>query len=129
MLGKLVLWANALGLMGYGLLSFIVPSIPVGYIGFVIANADSHLEMVAMYGGLETGLGLFCLLGALRREYFKASLILVVLTMGGLALGRIYSFVLSDDPGNVYTYGAMLYESAMTVLASIAALQAHRRPE
>ncbi len=120
MLIKGVLLATALAFIGCGLLSFFWPIVISGYIGYGLTNADSKIEMVAMYGGLEIGLGLFYLLGALKKAYSKGSLILIIMTVGGLTIGRLFAFAVNSDPVTSYTYGAIFYESITCVLAFIA---------
>ena len=73
-----------------------------------------------MYGGLQTGLGLFCALAALRSEYYQAGLILLVLGIGSLALARLISLLASIDPVTAYTYGALTYEMATAIIAAVA---------
>ena len=52
-----------------------------------------------MYGGLQTGYGVFCLLGALRADLYRPALISLVLMIGSLALARLYSTVTGGGPG------------------------------
>ncbi len=73
-----------------------------------------------MYGGLQTGFGLFCLLAALNPNFYKPALVLLVFCVGSLALGRLYSTVLITDPVTAYTWGAMTYEFATAILATLA---------
>jgi Domain of unknown function (DUF4345) len=73
-----------------------------------------------MYGGLQTGFGIFCLLGALRKDLYRPALLALVLLVGGLALARLYSTVTSDLPVGSYTYGAMVYEFTTAILAGLA---------
>ena len=73
-----------------------------------------------MYGGLQTGFGLFCLLAAVRSEYYKSGLVLLVLCIGALALARLYSTLTVADAVGVYTYGAMVYEFTTAILAAVA---------
>jgi hypothetical protein len=120
MFGKIVLGITAIALTSYGLVCFFVPEIPAGYIGFDLTNADARIEVIAMYGGLEIGVGLYCLLGILKPELYKASLLLVILSLGGIAIGRIYGLVLTSESVTSYTYGAMCYEISSSVLAAVA---------
>lgn len=125
MLGKGILWTSALLFISYGLVSFFFPEIPAGLAGLEMTNGDAAAEIVAMYGGLQTGIGLFCLLAALNSDFYRAGLVLLVLGVGTLALGRLYSTVISIDPITTYTYGALFYELAATMLASIALWRHH----
>ncbi|MBV1879538.1 MAG: DUF4345 family protein [Pseudomonadales bacterium] len=120
MLSKVVLWGTAIIFMGYGLVCFFDPQIPAAYSGLGLNNGDSWVETAAMYGGLQAGLGIFCLVAALRPGYSQAGLLLIICTIGGLASARGISFVLASDPVTSYTYGALGYEALTAILAAVA---------
>lgn len=120
MLGKIVLWATAIIFIGYGLVCFFDPQIPAAYSGLGLGSADSRIETAAMYGGFQAGLGLFCLIAALRPEYSEAGLLLIICAIGGLAITRGISFALTSDPVTSYTYGALGFEALTAILAAIA---------
>lgn len=119
MLGKFVLWISAIVFTSYGLVCLFAPEVPAGYAGLTITNGDAYAEIGAMYGGLQTGFGLFCLLGALRSSLHKPALALLVMVFGSLALGRMYSTITVADPVGGYTWGAMIYEFATAILAAL----------
>ena len=123
MLSKIVLWLTALVFIVYGTFILFAPQVPAGLIGFVLTNADARIEMIAMYGGLEIGVGLFCLLGALRQEYEKSSLMFILIVIGGLAISRLCAFALSSGSVTSYTYSAIAYESITFILTVIALVQ------
>ena len=120
MLGKIVLWVSTITFISYGLMCLISPSVPAGYAGLEMISGDGYAEIGAMYGGLQTGFGLFCLLGALRADLYRPALALLVMVIGSLALGRLYSTISSSDPVGGYTYGAMAYEFTTAILAGLA---------
>jgi hypothetical protein len=120
MLGKIVLWVTGLGFFAYGIACLIDPALPSGYIGYHLSGADAYIEVSGMYGGLQAGFGLWCLLGALNSQYYRACLISIVFTIGALALGRVFGLSqVMGEPGG-YSYGAIVYESTTTLLALIA---------
>jgi Domain of unknown function (DUF4345) len=119
-LGKVILWISAIVFIPYGLLCLFNPSLPAGYAGLTMGSGDAFAEIGAMYGGLQTGFGLFCLLGALRTEFFRPALTALLLVVGGLALGRLYSTATSADPVGGYTWAAMAYEFTTATLAGLA---------
>ena len=94
--------------------------VPAGFAGLAITNGDGFAELGAMYGGLQTGYGLFSMLGALRREIYRPALVSLVFLMGGLALGRLYSTMTGDEAVGMYTWGAMAFEFATAGLAAFA---------
>ena len=120
MLGKFVLWLSAIVFIGYGLACLFSPALPAGLAGLVISNGDALAEMGAMYGGLQTGFGAFCLLGALRKEYYRSALVLLLLCIGGLALARCFWAFSGDEAVGGYTYGALVYEYSTAILAALA---------
>jgi hypothetical protein len=120
MLGKVILWVSALAFIPYGLMCLYSPSIPAEFGGFEIITGDGFAEIGAMYGGLQTGYGLFCLWGALRAELFRPALLSLVLLVGGLAAGRLYSTMTGMESVGGYTYGAMTFEFSVAILAWMA---------
>ena len=120
MLGKFILWLSAVMFTGYGLVSFFDPSVPAGYADLVISSGDAFAEIGAMYGGLQTGFGVFCLLAALRPAYYHAGLTLLVLCIGTLALGRLYSALIGVEAVGMYTWSALVYELFTAGVAAIA---------
>ena len=119
-LGKTVLGISALVFVAYGIVSLVSPPTPAGLAGLAMSNGDAFAEIGAMYGGLQTGLGLFCLLALLNTEFYRAGLALLVIGIGSLALARLLSFLLAADPVSSYTYGALVYEFATAILAGMA---------
>jgi hypothetical protein len=120
MLGKIVLWISAAMFTAYGIACLISPPLPAGYAGLALTNADAFAEVGAMYGGLQTGFGLFCALGALRAAFYRPALTLLVLCIGLLAVGRLVSALVGEGSVGGYTWGAMAYEFATAILAAIA---------
>jgi len=120
MLGKVVLWISAVSFTSYGLVCLLSPEVPAGYAGLKMVNGNAIAEIGAMYGGLQTGFGLFCLLGALNHSFYKQGLVLLVLCIGSLALARLFSTLVITDPVSGYTWGAMIYEFVTATLAALA---------
>ena len=125
MLGKVILWVSALAFIPYGLLCLFSPTVPADFAGLAIISGDGFAEMGAMYGGLQTGYGLFCLWGALRGDLYRPALLSLLLLVGGLALGRLYSTLTGIEPVGGYTWGAMAFEFLMAILAGIALRKTH----
>ena len=120
MLGKVVLWFSAVVFGGYGIVCLISPELPAGYAGLIIDSGDARIELAAMYGGLQTAFGVFCLLGALRNDLYRPALISIVLLAGGLALARLYSTLTGSETVGSYTYGALVFEFTTAILAALA---------
>ena len=120
MIGKTVLCVSSLVFITYGITSLVSPVIPTELAGLEMSNGDAFAEVGAMYGGLQTGVGLFCLLAFMKPDFYRAGLVLLVLGIGALALARLFSFLLSTDSFTTYTYAALVYEFATAILAAVA---------
>jgi len=120
MLGKFVLWVSAFVFIAYGLACLISPPLAAGNAGLELASADALPEIGAMYGGLQIGFGFFCLLGAVKADFFRPALLLLVLCVGGLALARCFWTFSAGADVSGYTWGAMAYEYTAAILAAIA---------
>jgi len=65
-------------------------------LGITPAGPGSELELRAMYGGLEIGLGVFLLWCASNKTTLRTGLLCVAATVGGLGLTRLTGIVM--DP-------------------------------
>lgn len=120
MLGKIILWVSAIMFISYGLVGFFSPDLPAGYAGLQMNSGDAFSEIGAMYGGLQTGFGLFCLVAALKPAHYRSGLLLLVVAIGLLAVGRLYSTLVGTSEVGLYTWGAITYEFATAIIALIA---------
>lgn len=111
--------------LGYGLACALDPTLPARLAGLAIENGDGYAELGAMYGGLQVGVALFCIAGALRPGLAPGVLLMLLLTIGLLALMRGTSALRSDDILTSYTWGALAFE---TLVTACAALLLARRP-
>ena len=124
--GKIVLSISTLTFIAYGLASLFSPAIPAGLASLTMSNGDAYAEIGAMYGGLQTGLGLFCALALLKPEFYRSGLLLLVLGIGALALARMVSMLTTQAPLTPYSYGALTYELVTALLALTAFLRAKK---
>ena len=120
MIGRAILCVSSLVFITYGIICLVSPAIPTELAGLEMSNGDAFAEVGAMYGGLQTGVGLFCLLAFMKPDFYRAGLVLLVLGIGALALARLFSFLLSTDSFTTYTYAALVYEFATAILAAVA---------
>ncbi|MDZ7784823.1 MAG: DUF4345 family protein [Halioglobus sp.] len=120
MLGKIVLWISAIAFTAYGAACLFSPALPASYAGLAMLNGNGYAEVGAMYGGLQTGFGIFCLLAAMRQDLYRPGLLLLVLAIGALALARLISAMATPEPVGAYTWGALTYEFFTAVLAAAA---------
>ncbi|MEM9255066.1 MAG: DUF4345 family protein [Pseudomonadota bacterium] len=120
MLGKFILWLSTIAFVGYGIACLLSPDLPARNAGLVVSGGDGYAELGAMYGGLQTGFGLLCLLGAVRADFYRPVLTMLVVVIGLLALGRAYSMVMGPGGYGAYSYLALGYEVFTAVVAALA---------
>lgn len=118
-MGKFVLYLAGATFTAYGLACLLRPDIAAGAASLSMQNADAVAEVGAMYGGFQTGFGLFCLLAAWQPGYRRAGLWALLLGIGLLAVGRSYHAVMTNGELSAYTYGAIAFESLITLLAAL----------
>jgi hypothetical protein len=118
--GRILLGASALIFIAYGAISLHSPTIPAGIAGFEIRSGDGFAEVSGMYGGLQTGIGLFCVLAFSKHAYYRPGLIVLGLTMISLAIARLSGMLLTPVPVTLYSYGALAFEFVVAALAFFA---------
>ena len=111
--------------IAYGIACALDPALPARLAGLAIVNADGYAELGAMYGGLQTGVGVFLAVAAFRPRLHEAALLLLLLGIGLLAALRAGSTLRADDAATAYTFGALAFETLVT--AGAAALLLRRR--
>jgi len=124
--GKFILWLSAFVFIAYGLVGIANPALPASFAGLVMSSGDAYAEISSMYGGLQTGLGAFCLLAVLRTDYYRAGLAMLVLGIGAVGATRLLAALMTPDPVTAYTWGASAYEITTAVIAALAWQRATR---
>jgi hypothetical protein len=102
----------------YGVACALDPALAARLAGLEALNGDGYAELGAMYGGLQTGVGLFLALAAFRPRLQSAALLLLVLGIGLLAALRGASALRSDALLTAYTWGALAFEGLVTAIAA-----------
>ena len=121
MLTPLFLYVSGLGWFLYGLYCFFQPQ-ALGDIAGLGASAPSGAtELRAMYGGLQTAIGLIAFIGAREIRAQRTVLLAFVCLYGGLASARALAAISHGDH-SAYTLGALGYE-ALSCLISVALLR------
>lgn len=118
-MARFVLYLAGATFTAYGLACLLSPGIAAGAAGLSMQNADAIAEVGAMYGGFQTGFGVFCLFAAWQPEYRRAGLWALLLGIGLLAVGRSYHAITASGDLSAYTYGAIAFESLITLLAAL----------
>lgn len=113
---KLFLGANAALFIVYGLMCLASPSIVADQTGMQLATGVASAEVRAMYGGLQTAVGLLALLGLMRPALQPGVLLALVFVFFGLASGRMVGILVDPDPGT-YNFAAFAFESVFGMLS------------
>ena len=108
----------------YGIACALDPALPARLAGLSVANGDGFAELGAMYGGLQTGVGVFLVIAAFRPRLQVAALLLLVLGIGLLALLRGTSALRTPDLLTAYTWGALAFETLVTAAAAALLIRA-----
>jgi hypothetical protein len=126
---KIILAVSGFIFFGYGLLCTVAPQLPAEYIGYQYGVGGSTVEIMAMYGGLEMGLGIIYLIAAFSDKLRHNGLWVALITFGGLGFTRLFGLMIHgvDD----YNMAALFYELATTGLCITALLleQAKQSPQ
>lgn len=115
---RIILGLTGLAFAGYGVYCAIDLDVVVELTGVVFRSSTPAVEARAMYGGLQTGLGLLFFNAAVNRRLTVYGLVVMVFVLGGLAIGRALGMYLDDVDD--YNTGAFIYESFSAVLAAFA---------
>ena len=107
---------SALAWAGYGLYCLINPAILAELAGVTAASATATTELRAMYGGVQTALGVFAALALFNPGLQRPALLALIFCTGGLFTARLIGALLAGD-GSAYTVGALVFESIYTVIA------------
>lgn len=126
MLNKIILSITSIAFVGYGIFCFFNPDSAADIIGYTLTTQDATMELVAMYGGMQLTIGIFCGLGIFRPDYVKPSLLLTTLGLGSLAISRLYSIVVTGYTPADYTIIALAFEIP---IASAALWALNRTPK
>ena len=91
------LWINAVAYAGFALWCTLFPQRTAAGIGFQFASPSARSEYITVYGGLEAGMAVFFLLGAIRPELRPAVLLFSVCLYSGLVLFRLGTILTIAD--------------------------------
>lgn len=115
---KIFLGFNAVVFIGYGLMCLVSPAVVADQTGMQLATGVASTEVRAMYGGLQTAIGLLALAGLLRPGLQASVLLTLVFLYFGLASGRMLGIVVDAEPGS-YNLGAVAFESLFGVISLV----------
>jgi hypothetical protein len=117
-LGRILLAFTGLAFGSYGLACLAQPSLVADATGIALASPSGTTEVVAMYGGLQFGLGVLFSFAAWRSEHERAGLMILVLLLGSLAVARAIGLGLHGH--TVYNFWTVIYEGVSAGLGLLA---------
>jgi hypothetical protein len=104
--------------LGYGVTCALDPDLAARLAGLAVKNGDGYAELSAMYGGLQSGVGLFLAIAAFQQRLHRPALLLLVLGIGFLAAMRALGALRTDELVTAYTWGALAFETFVTAGAA-----------
>jgi len=116
MFARIFLALSGLVWFPYGVYLFFAPGYLADAAGIVSTTATGNIELRAMYGGLQAGIGLLALAGALRPAWLRPVLFAGCFLFGGLALTRLLA-ALGTGELSSYTAFGLCFEWTSTLLA------------
>ncbi|MBT4518807.1 MAG: DUF4345 family protein [Halieaceae bacterium] len=116
MIASIFLGLQALLFIPYGLYCLVHPQYLSEVAGVSASGITGTIELQAMYGGLQTAIGVLCALGAAQKSMRRPSLIALLFCFAGLAVPRVTLGLMNGDFGS-YTLGAMILEAGSAACA------------
>lgn len=120
----LVLALAGLGFLGFGIAILAAPEAVLAPVG-ISGSAAGVVELQAFYGGLEIGLGVFLGIAALRPDWRRPGLWLVLASNGGIGLARLAGIAGSGEFTPFFGW-ALAWEFGFAVLAALALARGRR---
>jgi hypothetical protein len=107
---------TALIWLPYGIFCFFQPGFLAEAAGVVATTTTGTVELRAMYGGLQAGIGALALAAALRPALVGPALVASCFLFPGLAVTRLIAGLASGEISS-YTAGGLALEWASTIAA------------
>ena len=89
--------ATALAFFFFGIWLLIQPD-ALGQLGIQLTTESARVEIRAMYGGFEIGIGAFLVLALRRPQWYRPALLFQTLSLAGLGLARLVAALLAAAP-------------------------------
>ena len=115
MLRKFLIFSTLVWLP-YGVLCFLFPEFISAINGVEPSAGTGLVEFKAIYGGLQSGMGLMLLLALFRGAMERPALLMLVFLCGAMAFGRFLAIDFSASM-SWYNYFALILESVSALLA------------
>jgi hypothetical protein len=117
-LTRISLAITAAGFTGFGIAALIAPKWMLKQVDIRPKSNTGMVELRAMYGGMEIGLGAFFAYCMMKDDLAKPALMAQVGSIGGLAAARVAGMVATPPRKVMYPVAAA--EVAATILGLIA---------
>lgn len=91
---RIILVVVALSYLGFGFLFLFNPSEMASMLSIQFMSDAARTDFRATYGGLEIGVGAFCLLCAFRREFVRIGLFAAACVLMAMATARTVGMLL-----------------------------------
>ena len=114
---RIFLGINAILWLPYGIYCLFQPSFLAEAAGVAAASTTGTIELRAMYGGVQSAIGVLCGLAVLRDDLRRPALIGLAFLTGGLFLGRVAGVFVADEVSS-YTGMALGLEISLASLAT-----------
>ena len=116
MIARIFLALSGLIWFPYGVYCFLAPDYLADAAGVVSTTATGNIELRAMYGGLQAGIGALAFAGALRPAWLRSVLFAGCFLFGGLAVTRSLAAIGAGEV-SPYTAFGLAFEWTSTVFA------------
>ena len=117
MAARIFLGISALLWLPYGLFCLVRPGFLAEAAGVAFTTTTGEIEVRAMYGGLQAGIGLLALLAAFRVDLERPALLMLAFLCAGLGLARL-SGALASGELSQYTAIGLGFEFVTAGVAS-----------
>ena len=106
------------GFVLYGVFCFVQPDAILNFIGYAATTDDASTEFLAMYGGVQTAIGLFGLYAVMNPSNLRANMFLLSIVFAFLAASRAYGYLAFENLGG-YTLIAIVFETVSLILCLV----------
>ena len=117
MVTTIFLGLSALVWLPYGIYCFSDPAFLAGSAGVASNSATGTIELRAMYGGLQAGIGALAGLAVFRAQWRTAALTTIAFLCGGLFFARALAAAVGGDV-SAYTAFALGFEVVSAATAA-----------
>jgi len=108
---------SALIWLPYGIFCFFQPGFLEGVAGVKALSVTANIELRAMYGGLQSAIGVLAALAVMREDLRRPALLTLGFLTAGLGLSRLSGAAL-DGEISLYTGSAIAFELISAAVAA-----------